>query len=172
MLTVLAPVLLRQVFTNSRSSTFTPISQILLVNITLSSSSPQPSNANSTSTVNTVVMYTWAGVEIDLSVICACLPCLPVLFKPFFRSLTGSTKGTMGSNGYGGPSSRYAQLSGKKSISKQRTLSTQDDLEDQHIHMTTTIQQQSHYSESETKLAMPIELRHARKASQKGYAWD
>jgi hypothetical protein len=30
-------------------------------------------------------MYIWAGIEVDLGVVCACLPSLPVLFKPIIK---------------------------------------------------------------------------------------
>lgn len=57
-------------------------------------------------------MGKFCQIEVELGVICSCMPSLPVLFRPVVHRLTGSIKGT--GTGYIGASLRRAVMGDKK----------------------------------------------------------
>ncbi|CAI6098906.1 unnamed protein product [Clonostachys chloroleuca] len=119
-------------------------------------------------TINTVIMFDWLAIEIDLSVICACLPCIPVLFRTWISRHIGTSKGSNKyANGYAGPASHYAQISGTKG-----TITSSTDPVDR-IRMTTTIHQQlSEYNESEANLPGNIELQTRPSKARANNSWE
>lgn len=61
-------------------------------------------------------------IEVDLGVICSCMPSLPVLFRPLVHRLTGKHKGsTAKATGYVGASSRRAVMGDIKGSSSVTT---------------------------------------------------
>ncbi|KAI1084989.1 hypothetical protein F5B20DRAFT_520502 [Whalleya microplaca] len=114
-----------------------------------------------------VPMMIWAAVEVDLGVICACMPSLPVLFRPAIQRFKEATsKGSPDASGYSGSGSRsrYGVLGGQ---GKRSTFSPAvarvrgrggdgdiDTIDNNHIKMVTTIHQANERSESETYLPL------------------
>ncbi|KAH9883499.1 hypothetical protein F4778DRAFT_658510 [Xylariomycetidae sp. FL2044] len=65
-------------------------------------------------TYDGVPMATWVAIEINLGVICACMPSLPVLFQPLARRFGGTktvTNSSYVNNGYVAPSQQYSHRS-------------------------------------------------------------
>ena len=73
-------------------------------------------------------MIKWGGIELDIGVICACMPSMPGAFRPLVRRIKaalGITTGDDTTNGYvnnynnsGGSSSRYANITAISSSKK------------------------------------------------------
>ncbi|KAI9152294.1 Satratoxin biosynthesis protein [Paramyrothecium foliicola] len=103
-------------------------------------------------TLTTVNMAKWAGIEIDLGVVCACLPSLPVLFKPIIRRITG-TSSTASSSGWTPSGSGFSGFSSKKNASRHGSSVAAHD-EERQIRKTVMIQQRGQVSESETYLPL------------------
>jgi hypothetical protein len=129
-------------------------------------------------TTNVVNMSIWAGVEINLGVIFACLPSMPALFQPLMSRLGGSSRASKGQLNYGvsGGVSRYDMLD-KPDISLPASVASRE--AGKQIRMTTTIQQNFDVSESQTHLPMhlpdddkeAIELGDTRKGITRAKAW-
>lgn len=67
-----------------------------------------------------VPMAVWAAVELDLGVICACMPSMPVLFYGMRERVKGTKRSSLVTPKYpgSGSASRYAMISGNKSSDK------------------------------------------------------
>lgn len=66
-------------------------------------------------TVDLVVMGKYCLIEVELGVICSCMPSLPVLFRPLIHRLTGKHNGSnTKTTGYVGASSRRAVMDNTK----------------------------------------------------------
>ncbi|CAH0042711.1 unnamed protein product [Clonostachys rhizophaga] len=71
-------------------------------------------------TYDVVPMAVWAAVELDLGVICACMPSMPVLFYGMRERVKGTKRSSLVTPKYpgSGSASRYAMISGNKSSDK------------------------------------------------------
>jgi hypothetical protein len=121
-------------------------------------------------------MSIWAGIEIDLGVIFACLPSMPALFQPLVHRFGGSSRASHGQINYrvSGQVSRYDILD-KPDISLPASVASRDT--DKQIRLTTTIQQNFAASESQTHLPLHeddkdgIELGDTLKGITRAKAW-
>lgn len=123
----------------------------------------------------------WGGLELDVAIICACLPSLGPLLKPLRSRLKGWTSwvsktGGTAAGGDAGGSHPY-HSSGHKRLVESRDVpfSKADHHPSSDIRLTTTIQQrQGPPSESETSLTQTmheIELYDRQRGHVQGHAW-
>ncbi|KAI0012489.1 hypothetical protein F4779DRAFT_567749 [Xylariaceae sp. FL0662B] len=137
-------------------------------------------------TYEQVPMMIWAGIEIDLGVICACMPSLPVLFRPAMRRLrdvtskrsadgSGFSKSRSTSH-YGIIEDQGKKLSKPVNIGHGRGGGSGDDNDNNQIKMVTTIHQSNGPSESETCLhpheAAALELGSLHQGNVRVQAWS
>lgn len=70
-----------------------------------------------------VSMGIWVGIEIDVGVICACMPSMPMLFRPLWKRVKESTRVAGDTANYSGKSSHYGNISGGSGSNKKQRLS-------------------------------------------------
>ncbi|KAM7215621.1 hypothetical protein V8F06_009008 [Rhypophila decipiens] len=111
----------------------------------------------------------WGGLELDVAIMCACLPSLGPLLKPMASHLKSwvsqVSKNTSGNSGH----NRLADGSGEVQYFSKNHQPLSD------IHLTTTIQQrQGPPSESEASLTtheLPVELHDRQRGYVQGHVW-
>ncbi|KAH9905668.1 hypothetical protein F4778DRAFT_802119 [Xylariomycetidae sp. FL2044] len=105
-------------------------------------------------TVDTVPMGAWAAVEIDLGVICACMPSIPVLFRPLVQRIRGTRPSAGSSSFYPRRASRYGKMGLRRSTTSTQGASlpraTEDSNHGNHsrVRMVTTIEQTEETAQS------------------------
>ncbi|KAI0023653.1 hypothetical protein F4780DRAFT_59838 [Xylariomycetidae sp. FL0641] len=133
-------------------------------------------------TYDYVEMGTWAGVEIDLGVICACMPSLPVLFRPMVERLKLVTAGGTASSQYFRSPSHVTAEQRSRVVSFPPKMEpilapTPSHYEEGHrIKIVTTIQQTNHLSEAGTYYPLAgepgIEMNNMNQRNWRAEAWS
>lgn len=70
----------------------------------------------------------WSIVECDVAIICACMPCIPSLFKPFFPSCFGDTRKYTSAEDATPPPVRLERVKRKEEFSILQTTASEDAL--------------------------------------------
>lgn len=129
-------------------------------------------------------MGIWAGVEIDLGVICACMPSMPMLFRPVvnrFKSSLAGTAANTGHTGHTGSTSRYGldsdQKKGRRFLpTTSQPSSSSRRFSSGNIRIVTTIHQTDETSVSEAHLPLcepaAIELGRISQGNSNAQAWS
>lgn len=109
---------------------------------------------------DTVPMAIWGGIEIDIGVVCACMPSMPGLFRPLIVRIK-STLGTSKASSEGSKASRYANISESSDVSTSKRRRFSSSLPKSFhgrgissIQMTTTVHQSRAHNDSDGELPL------------------
>ncbi|KAI1376855.1 hypothetical protein F4677DRAFT_76102 [Hypoxylon crocopeplum] len=131
-------------------------------------------------TFNTLPLGVWAAIEIDLGVVCACMPSLPVLFRPVVQKLIAVTMGSSSTSERSAPMPRYSNVR-RRVIHSPFTLASSIFTrtrkgDNGHIEIRTTIQQTNDTFGSETYLPLSetvtTELSNSNQGKLRSAAWS
>ncbi|KAI1341699.1 hypothetical protein F5Y15DRAFT_345039 [Xylariaceae sp. FL0016] len=127
--------------------------------------------------IDVIDMIIWAGLELDLGVICACMPSIPALFGSLMQRLKSTIASSPSSSRFTGPKSERGKGSTSENVMPLRTHGyNQAVAGDSHILKVTTIHQTNglsrydSYQQIDDDIA--IEMGDIVQASWKAQAWS
>ncbi|KAI6087773.1 hypothetical protein F4821DRAFT_235181 [Hypoxylon rubiginosum] len=148
------------------------VTVISIYKLTLISEYTQGTNP----TLQIVPMGIWAGIEIDLGVVCACMPSMPMLFRPLVHRFKSSSAGNSVPTGHTGSSSQYSNQNRKRRFLPTTSQSSSILRSGSNIRMVTTIRQTNEPSGSDAQLPLcepsGIELGRINHGNTNAQAWS